>query len=58
MNQAIARLKKEWDEDPTRVLFALALVAGGAAKLMQANTARLNAKTYRMETQRRMMNVK
>lgn len=55
MNKAMDKLKKAWEENPLQVIFIAGIAANGVAKLMKANTERQNAKTYRMETQRRMM---
>lgn len=55
MNKGLAKLKEAWEENPLQVLFVAGLLTQGAAKLMKVNVERQNAKTYRMETQRRMM---
>lgn len=55
MNKAMDRIKQAWNENPLAVLAVGALVANAAAKLMEANNHRQNAKSWEMEVARRSM---
>lgn len=55
MNRAMDRIKQAWNENPIAVITVAAFAATAAAKLMDANTARHNAKSWEMEVQRRNM---
>lgn len=47
------RLKKQVEENPLLAAGVLAGVLTGASKLMNANTARKNSKTWKKEVNRR-----
>ena len=49
-----AKLQKAWDEQPALCLAAGATALTGVAKLINANTARKNSKTWRKEVDRRI----
>lgn len=55
MHKAYEKIKKAFEENPLQVIFVAGIAMQGAAKLMKANTERQNAKTYRMEVQRRLL---
>lgn len=55
MNDWKTRLKQAWNDNPLAVIFVATLAAGAAAKLMDANTSRQNAKSWEKEVDRRRM---
>lgn len=46
-------IKRKIEENPIATIGALGLAANGIAKLMNANTARKNSKTWKKEVNRR-----
>ena len=54
MSNPLKSLQKAWDENPQQVLIAVGLFALGAAKLLDATTRARNARTYRLEVDRRV----
>jgi hypothetical protein len=55
MNKALDKIKQAWDENPLAVIFVATLAATAAAKLLDASTARSNARTWAKEVDRRTM---
>jgi len=55
MKKVTDRIKQAWEDNPLAVLAVGALVANAAAKLIEANTARHNSRTWEMEVSRRRM---
>lgn len=55
MNKAFDKIKQTWDENPLAVIFVATLAATAAAKLLDASTARSNARTWAKEVDRRTM---
>ena len=55
MKKVTDRIKQAWEENPLAVLAVGALVANATAKLIEANTARHNSRTWEMEVSRRRM---
>ena len=53
MQNAWDKLKAKWNEDPIQVMVVGALVATAAAKLLDANTNRVNRRTWDREVARR-----
>ena len=47
------RIKKHFEENPILAIAAAGALLSGAAKLMNANTARHNSKTWKNEVDRR-----
>lgn len=55
MNEFVTNLKKQASENPLAAMAAGALLFTATSKLIGANTARQNAKTWQMEVARRAM---
>lgn len=55
MNDWKTRIKQAWNENPLAVIAIAALAATAAAKVMDANTQRQNAKVWAREVDRRVM---
>lgn len=55
MNKAFDKLQKMWEEHPEQVIALAAFTALSVAKLLDATTKARNARTYRLEIDRRMM---
>lgn len=53
-----AKAKRLWDENPVLTIALGVAAANATAKLMQANSARRNTKTYAREIKRREKNDK
>lgn len=53
MDKIIARLKQQAEENPVVVIGVGAALLQGISKLMNANSARKNSKTYKREIARR-----
>ncbi len=58
MEEYVTSLKRWAKEYPGQALAATALALVAVARVMQANTERQNAKTWKQEVQRRSMNAK
>lgn len=58
MEEYLNNLKTWAKEYPGQALAATALALVAVARVMQANTERQNAKTWKQEVQRRSMNTK
>jgi hypothetical protein len=56
MNKAAQKIKQAWDENPLAVVAVASTAVFAVAKLMDATTARKNAKAWQIEVQRRTMN--
>lgn len=56
MKDAINRIKREFEANPMLVIAAAAALVTATAKLMDANTRRVQAKTWALEVERRRMN--
>jgi len=55
MNKAWDKIKQTWEENPLLVIVIATAAATAASKLVDANTARHNAKSWEMEVARRTM---
>jgi hypothetical protein len=55
MNKAINKIKQAWDENPLAVVAVASTAVFAVAKLMDATTARKNAKAWEIEVNRRAM---
>ena len=53
LKNAQLRIKQAWDENPLAVIAVGALAVTAAAKLMDANTNRVNAHAWKKEVDRR-----
>lgn len=53
MNRAFDKIKQAWDENPIGTIIVAAFAATAAAKLLDASTARANARTWSREVDRR-----
>lgn len=49
------RIKQTWNDNPLAVIAIAAFAATAAAKVMDANTSRQNAKSWQKEVDRRVM---
>lgn len=54
MEQFIKNLKRQAEENPLAAMAATAMLFTAASKLMDANTARMAARTHALEVARRM----
>jgi hypothetical protein len=55
MNDWKTKIKQAWNDNPLAVIAIAALAATAAAKVMDANTQRQNAKVWAREVDRRVM---
>jgi hypothetical protein len=55
MNKATDKIKQAWDENPLAVVAVASTAVFAVAKLMDATTARMNAKSWKTEVNRRTM---
>lgn len=55
MNKAMDRLRQAWEENPIAVIAVASLAATAAAKLLDASTARSNARAWSKEVDRRVI---
>ena len=53
MNEAWNRLKEAWNENPTATIGVLSIATLAVARMMHEVTLAKNARTYRLETERR-----
>jgi len=53
MNKAWNKIKQTWEENPLVVIGIGAVAVNAAAKLMDANTRRQNARSWEIEVERR-----
>jgi hypothetical protein len=58
MNDFKIKIKQAWNENPLAVIAVGTGAAIAVVKVLEANTARKNAKTWEMEVQRRAMNTR
>lgn len=56
MKKFIDNLKRQAEENPLAAMAAAALLFTATSKLLDANTARLSARTHALEVNRRIMN--
>jgi hypothetical protein len=56
VDKLLARLKKEWDENPLQVIVVGSLAVTAVAKLIDARTASYNRRTWSREVSRRERN--
>lgn len=58
MNKAWTSFKRQFEENPLAVVFVATMAASVATKLLHEVVAARNSKTYALEVNRRMMNVR
>lgn len=58
MKKFVNNLKRQAEENPMAALFIAGGVIAATAKLMDANTSRVNSKAWAKEVDRRMMNTR
>lgn len=58
MNKVIDRIKREFEENPLQTIAVGALAVTAVAKLMDARSNAKGRRTWEMEVNRRLMNVK